>query len=101
MPFRVSKRRRQWVGLHENRTINVDHQLQYSGKKSYRVETPKTENGIRKIPMSDRVLKALQRVIQSRRKSTFKVDGLQASSFSQGTKHLKIALTMILCFVNL
>ena len=59
----------------ENRTINVDHQLQYSGKKSYRVETPKTENGIRKIPMSDRVLKALQRVIQSRRKSTFKVDG--------------------------
>ena len=75
MPFRVSKRRRQWVGLHENRTINVDHQLQYSGKKSYRVETPKTENGIRKIPMSDRVLKALQRVIQSRRKSTFKVDG--------------------------
>ena len=75
MPFMVSKRRRQWVGLHENRTINVDHQLQYSGKKSYRVETPKTENGIRKIPMSDRVLKALQRVIQSRRKSTFKVDG--------------------------
>ena len=59
----------------ENRTINVDHQLQYSGKKSYRIETPKTENGIRKIPMSDRVLKALQRVIQSRRKSTFKVDG--------------------------
>ena len=59
----------------ENRTINVEHQLQYSGKKSYRIETPKTENGIRKIPMSDRVLKALQRVIQSRRKSTFKVDG--------------------------
>ena len=27
----------------ENRTINVDHQLQYSGKKSYRIETPKTE----------------------------------------------------------
>lgn len=59
----------------ENRTINVDHQLQYSGKKSYRIETPKTENGIRKIPMSDRVLEALQRVVQSRRKSSFEVDG--------------------------
>ena len=29
-------------------------------KKSYRIETPKTDNGIRKIPMSDRVLEALQ-----------------------------------------
>ena len=28
----------------ENRTINVDHQLQYSGKKAYRIETLKTEN---------------------------------------------------------
>ncbi|SFE11097.1 Site-specific recombinase XerD [Peptostreptococcaceae bacterium pGA-8] len=59
----------------ENRTINVDHQLQYSGKKSYRIETPKTDNGIRKIPMSDRVLEALQRVMQNRRKSNFAVDG--------------------------
>ena len=59
----------------ENRTINVNHQLQYSGKKSYRIETPKTENGIRKIPMSDRVLEALQRVVQNRRKSDFTVDG--------------------------
>ena len=49
----------------ENRTINVDHQLQYSSKKSYRIETPKTDNGIRKIPMSDRVLEALQRVLQN------------------------------------
>jgi len=59
----------------ENRTINVDHQIQYSCKKSYRIETPKTENGIRKIPMSDRVLEALQRVMKNRRKSTFEVDG--------------------------
>lgn len=59
----------------ENRTINVDHQLQYSGKKFYRIETPKTDNGIRKIPMSDRVLEALQRVLQNRKNSNFTVDG--------------------------
>ena len=59
----------------ENRTINVDHQLQYSGKKSYRIETPKTDNGIRTIPMSDRVLEALQRVMQNRKNSNFTVDG--------------------------
>lgn len=59
----------------ENRTINVDHQIQYSGKKSYRIEIPKTENGIRKIPMSDRVLEALQRVMQNRKSSDFMVDG--------------------------
>ena len=29
----------------ENRTINVNHQFQYSGKKSYRIETPKTVFG--------------------------------------------------------
>ncbi len=59
----------------ENRTINVDHQIQYSGKKSYRIETPKTENGVRKIPISDRVLEAVQRIMQNRKKSTFEVDG--------------------------
>lgn len=59
----------------ENRIINVDHQLQYSGKKSYHIEIPKTENGIRKIPMSDRVLEALQRVLQNRKNSNFTVDG--------------------------
>ena len=59
----------------ENRTINVDHQLQYSGKKSYRIEIPKTENGIRKIPMSDCVLEALQRLLQNRKSSNFAVDG--------------------------
>lgn len=59
----------------ENRTINVDHQLQYSGKKSYRIETPKTDNGIRKIPMSDRVPEALQGVMQNRKSSDFMVDG--------------------------
>ena len=59
----------------ENRTINVDHQLQYSGKKSYRIETPKTDNGIRKIPMSDCVLEALQRVMQNKKSSDFTVDG--------------------------
>lgn len=55
----------------ENRTINVDHQLQYSGKKSYRIEIPKTDNGIRKIPMSDRVLEALQRVLQNSESASF------------------------------
>ncbi len=59
----------------EKRTINVDHQIQYSGKKYYRIETPKTEKGIRQIPMIDRVFEVLQRVIQNRRKSTFDVSG--------------------------
>lgn len=59
----------------DNRTINVDYQLQYSCKKSYRIETPKTENGIRKILMSDCVLEALQRVLKNRKSSNFAVDG--------------------------
>lgn len=46
-----------------------------SGKKSYRIETSKTDNGIRKIPMSDRILEALQRVLQNRKSFDFTVDG--------------------------
>ena len=65
----------------ENRTINVNHQFQYSGKKSYRIETPKTDNGIRKIPMSDRVLEALQRVLQNRKSNDFTVDGYTSFLF--------------------
>ncbi|ODR47499.1 integrase [Eisenbergiella tayi] len=50
-----------------NRIINVDHQLLKSSKIGYYVEVPKTESGVRQIPMSDKVYQAFKRVLQSRK----------------------------------
>lgn len=50
----------------ENRTINVDHQLLKSGAKGYYIEKPKTQSGIRQIPMSETVYIALKCVLQDR-----------------------------------
>ena len=50
-----------------NRIINVDHQLLKSSKIGYYVEVPKTESGVRQIPMSDKVYQAFKRVLQNRK----------------------------------
>ena len=49
----------------ENGYINVDHQLIF-GKGNYRTEKPKTDSGIRKIPMTEPVSKALKDEINNR-----------------------------------
>ena len=49
----------------ENGYINVDHQLIFD-KGNYRTEKPKTDSGIRKIPMTEPVSKALKDEINSR-----------------------------------
>ena len=49
----------------ENRTVNVDHQLLRSAETGYYIEKPKTQSGIRQIPMSGKVYEALVRVLAS------------------------------------
>lgn len=46
----------------KNRTISINHQLRYiseNGKAKYIVSSPKTETGIRDIPMTEKCYKAL------------------------------------------
>ena len=59
----------------ENRIINVDHQLLYSSEIGYYIEKPKTESGIRQIPMTESVYRALQNVLKNRRGTSIIVDG--------------------------
>ena len=49
----------------ENGYINVDHQLIFD-RGNYRTEKPKTDSGIRKIPMTEPVSKALKDEINNR-----------------------------------
>ena len=53
----------------ENRIINVDHQLLRSAETGYYIEKPKTQSGIRQIPMSEKVYEAFVRVLESRRRT--------------------------------
>ena len=47
--------------------IRVNHQINYNNGK-YSISEPKTESGVRDIPMTDIVRQALQSEIQSRTK---------------------------------
>lgn len=49
----------------ENGYINVNHQLIFNEGR-YRIEQPKTDSGIRKIPMNESVSRALKDEMQSR-----------------------------------
>ncbi len=50
----------------ENRIITVDHQLLKSAEKGYYIEKPKTQSGIRQIPMNEKVYEALGRALENR-----------------------------------
>lgn len=52
----------------KERLINIDHQLLYDTKIGYYIEPPKTEKGIRQIPMTEEVYQAFKRVLKNRRK---------------------------------
>ncbi len=60
----------------EKRIISVDHQLLRSAETGYYIEKPKTQNGIRKIPMSGKVYEAFVRVLDNQRGAkTTTIDG--------------------------
>ena len=52
----------------KEKTINIDHQLQRTSQMKYIIEPPKTEAGIRIIPMQKEVCECFKRIIQNRRK---------------------------------
>ena len=49
-------------------TLNIDHQLQRTRNMEYVIESTKTPNGVRRLPMSEEVKEAFQRIINNRPK---------------------------------
>lgn len=73
------------------RKITVDHQLlKRSGKARY-IETPKTESGVREIPMSQAVHEAFQRVLENHKDTGVVIDGYRGFLFCNGTGQPKTA----------
>ncbi len=50
------------------KTINIDHQLQYTGGKGAYIEATKTNAGARVLPMTDEVYEAFKRIVSGRKK---------------------------------
>lgn len=64
--------------------INVDHQLLSDTKTGYYINRPKTQAGIRKVPMSATVREAFQRVLERRKNADIQpieVDGYKGFLF--------------------
>ena len=59
-----------------NRVINIDHQLIKLSKIGYVVQPPKSENGIRQIPMSEEVYQSFKNILKHRRTAKpLEIDG--------------------------
>lgn len=76
----------------KNRQINVDHQLLRDAEIGYYIETPKTKNGIRQIPMTEEVCQALRRVLKNRGNAVpFSVEGYKNFLFLKNDGMPKVA----------
>lgn len=71
--FHTGLRISEFVGLtirnidFENHKIIVDHQLQRTSKMEYVIEEPKTESGVREVPMTKDVEEAFRTIISKRK----------------------------------
>ena len=53
----------------QNRILNIDHQLLKDSEMGYYIETPKTKNGKRELPLTERAYQAIQRILKNRGKA--------------------------------
>lgn len=72
--FKTGLRISEFVGLTvndidlQNRKLTISHQLQRTRKMDYIIENPKTECGVRTIPLSDDVYECFVKIIRQRSK---------------------------------
>lgn len=98
--FNTGLRISEFVGLtkkdidFKNMKINVDHQLQRYNGIGYTVEKPKTESGIRQIPMTPEVAECFRRIIKARKKPRSEpiIDGYAGFIFLDKDGHPMVAM---------
>ncbi len=75
----------------EGRRVIVSHQLLRHSGKGYCIEKPKTQSGMREIPMRQDVYEAFQRALECRRASGITVDGCSGFLFLSLSGRPKVA----------
>lgn len=69
----------------DKRKLIIDHQLLKRSGKGFYIETPKTESGVREIPMSPNVYEAFQRVLEKHKDTGAVIDGYHNFLFCTGS----------------
>ena len=74
----------------ENRTVNIDHQLQRTSDMRYIIETTKTDAGTRVLPITEDVAQMFQAIIEDRNapKVEKSIDGYSGFLFMIRECHL-------------
>ncbi len=98
--FNTGLRISEFVGLtrsdidFKNMKINVDHQLQRYTGIGYKVMKPKTESGVRQIPMTPEVAECFRRIIKNRVNPKIEpiIDGYAGFLFLDKDNHPMVAL---------
>lgn len=74
--------------------IYVNHQLQRYAKVGYQIVEPKTESGIREVPMTREVAEAFRRILKNRKKPKVEpmIDGYIGFLFLDKDDHPMVAL---------
>ena len=78
----------------KNMKINVDHQLQRYNEIGYKVVVPKTESGVRQVPMTPEVAECFRRIMKARVKPKVEpnIDGYAGFLFLDKDGHPMVAL---------
>ncbi|WP_042741397.1 site-specific integrase, partial [Clostridioides difficile] len=70
----------------QNRILNIDHQLLKDSEIGYYIETPKTKNGKRELPLTERAYQAIQRILKNR--------GMNPNTLQYLMGHANITMTL-------
>lgn len=88
----------------EKRLIHVDHQLLRDTEIGYYIETPKTKNGKRQVPMVEEAYQAFKRVLANRKNSKrVVIDGYSDFLFLNRKDYPKVSgdyYSMLKCLVK-
>ena len=86
----------------KNEVIHIGHQLLKNKEQGYYIETPKTKNGIRQVPLSEETIKAFQQIIKSRpKKKPIEIDGHSDFVFVNPKSKPKVAIDYNALFVRM
>lgn len=75
----------------ENRLINVERQLLRNTENGYYIDDTKTDNGVRKVPMTDKAYEIFKRIIDNRKNtSNITIDGYSGFLFLKSNGYPKV-----------
>lgn len=75
----------------ENGLVSIERQLLRNTERGYYIDDTKTDNGVRKVPMSDKAFEILKRIINNRKNTkTIVIDGVSGFLFLKSNGYPRV-----------